>query len=176
MTSNSAFNNGASLLINNMTISGVNGYSGILNINTAVTIATNNNVGIGITPIYPLDVNGAIRTVNGLGSTTPAGILLFQNASYNITNGTTSYILYVYNPGMYFLSAVTPGGSWQFQTFAIFKTGGGNLSFAGNTAYGSAPAWNFVAGNPGAIVLYNNTGSTQNFSLGITLVANAPIA
>jgi hypothetical protein len=152
----------------------------VWDINSNGNIIFTNNIGIAYgvntTPSFPLDVNGAIRTGSGLSSTTPAGILIFQNTSFAITNGTTSNILSVYNPGMYFLSAVTPAGSWQFQIFAVNKTGGGNLNLAGNTAYGSAPAWNFTAGNPGTIVLYNNTGSLQNFSLGITLVANAPIS
>ena len=83
MTSNSGNNNGASLLINNMTISGVNGYNGSLNISTAVTIATNNNVGIGTTPSFPLDVFGVARSAIPISSLTGTSAT-FLNSNYGI--------------------------------------------------------------------------------------------
>ena len=147
--------------------------NGIINFTTNVGI----QYGVNATPGFTLDVNGAVRTGSGLSSTTPAGILFYQNTSFFITNGGTSNIITTSNPGMYLLTAMGVSvANWQFQIFCINKNNGGNLNLAQYTSYGGSPAWSFVAGNPGQFTLYNNTGTTQSFTLGITLLANAPLA
>ncbi len=121
--------------------------------NEAMRINGTGNVGIGNNnPAYKLDVNGAIHTGTGTGST---GSIVFSNS----TNANAATIIAGVTTAAYTLTLPTIQGA---AGTILSNDGAGNLSW--NTVAGAAGAWT-TTGNAGTTPGTNFLGTTDNQSL-----------
>jgi hypothetical protein len=137
-------------------------------ITSKFTILTGGNVGIGRTPDYKLDVNGAIRSsqlalvgYTNIVNRRPIYIATTGSPlSLSLTNtvGTSAYIIFNYGPFGYAIPTVATGATRYYRMYMVysdngtvgsfalqynFDGGGGSQQYSFGTTYGGGAGTNY---------------------------------